>query len=151
MELFLAQFSFDLEIIIMLILALSLGGILGFEREYSGKAAGIRTYGLVALGAAIFTYLSREGFTAAEGGFVDPTRIAAQVVVGIGFLGAGLIIFRESHLEGLTTAAGLWLVAAIGMAVGAGIYGLAISATVIGFVTLTILGKFDVEKFKKHS
>ncbi len=151
MESIIAQFNFELDVVIMLLLALSLGGILGFERQYAGKAAGIRTYGLVTLGAAIFTYLSREGFTPSGGEVVDPSRIAAQVVMGIGFLGAGLIIFRQSHLEGLTTAAGLWLVAAIGMSVGAGMYGLAVSATVIGFITLTILKRFDVEKLKKHS
>lgn len=88
MELIIDQFtSVDLDAVVRLTLALVLGAIVGFERETAGKSAGVRTYGLVALGAALFTYLSLVGFPAAEGNIVDPARIAAQVVVGIGFFG----------------------------------------------------------------
>ena len=93
-----------------IVLAIVLGGILGWQREVRGKAAGARTYALVTAGAALFTILSAYGF---EGSQVDTSRVASQIVIGIGFLGAGTIMQRERHIEGLTTAAGLWMSAAV--------------------------------------
>lgn len=133
-----------LRIIAQITLAAVLGMLIGAERESKGKAAGLRTYMLVALGSALFTILSSNVGAGASGSVVDPTRIAAQVVVGIGFIGAGLIIFREDRLEGLTTAAGLWVTAAIGMAVGFGFYTAAIFSTIVvlfAFWVLTLLDK----------
>lgn len=157
MELIIEQFtSVDLDAIVRLSLALVLGAIVGFERETAGKAAGVRTYGLVALGASLFSYISIVGFPAPappDGvtsiGIADPARIAAQVVVGIGFLGAGLIIFREDRVHGLTTAAGLWVVAGIGMSTGAGLHGLAIVATILGVVAFRFMHIFDIDKSNK--
>jgi putative Mg2+ transporter-C (MgtC) family protein len=112
-------------------MAALLSGAVGFEREAAQKAAGLRTHILVGLGAALFGFLSLEGFRAP-----DPSRIAAQVVTGIGFLGAGAI-FREGRLvRGLTTAAGLWTVAAIGLAAGAAMYAVAVAATVVTLIVL---------------
>jgi putative Mg2+ transporter-C (MgtC) family protein len=112
-------------------MAALLSGAVGFEREAAQKAAGLRTHILVGLGAALFGLLSIEGFQAP-----DPSRIAAQVVTGIGFLGAGAI-FREGRLvRGLTTAAGLWTVAAIGLAAGAAMYAVAVAATVVTLIVL---------------
>lgn len=112
-------------------MAALLSGAVGFEREAAQKAAGLRTHILVGLGAALFGLLSLEGFQAP-----DPSRIAAQVVTGIGFLGAGAI-FREGRLvRGLTTAAGLWTVAAIGLAAGAAMYPVAVAATVVTLIVL---------------
>ena len=122
------------EIMVKILLALILGLIVGFERWYKGKAAGIRTYALVSMGSALFTVLSVHGFVQSFG--TDPSRIAAQVVVGVGFIGAGLIFFRDGGVRGLTTAAGIWASSAIGMAVGVGFYSVAIYTV---FLTLLIL------------
>lgn len=132
----------NMEPVIQLLLATVLGGTIGFQREIAKKAAGIRTYAFVAIGSCLFTILSRSGF---HGTVVDPTRIAAQVVVGIGFLGAGLIFVRQAHVEGLTTAAGLWVVAAIGMSVAVSQYTLAITTTVVSLLLLTVGRKLHVE------
>ncbi len=117
--------------VIRLILAAALSGLIGFEREAHQKAAGLRTHMLVGLGAALFALLSIDGF-----GAEDRSRIAAQVVTGVGFLGAGAIFRQGASVRGLTTAAGLWAVAAIGLAAGAGELMAAVSATVIGLVVL---------------
>jgi len=132
-----------------LILAAFLGGLVGLEREYKRKEAGLRTYSLVSLGSALFTIISLQmvnSYLDRSGTSFDPSRIVGQIVLGIGFLGAGLIIFRGSHIEGLTTAAGLWVIAAIGVAVGAGLYSLAFFTSVL---SLTILAGFRLieEKF----
>jgi putative Mg2+ transporter-C (MgtC) family protein len=117
-------------------MAALLSGAVGFEREAAQKAAGLRTHILVGLGAALFGILSIEGFQAEQVEQLDPSRIAAQVVTGIGFLGAGAI-FREGRLvRGLTTAAGLWTVAAIGLAAGAGMFAVAVAATVVTLIVL---------------
>lgn len=113
------------------LLALGLGAVIGWQRQAIGKAAGARTYALVSAGSALFTILSLHGFLGS-----DVSRVAGQVIVGIGFLGAGLILHRESEVHGLTTAAGLWVSAAIGMAVGTGFYLLAI---VGAFIMLAVL------------
>ena len=120
------------------LIAAALGVILGLERQFSNKDAGLRTYALVASGSALFTVLSIEGFDAA-----DTSRVAAQIVTGIGFLGAGLIFRRGVNVQGLTTAAGLWSVAAIGMAAGTGLWGLAIVVTVIVLFVLKVSDHFS--------
>lgn len=132
-------------------IALILGGILGFQREYTKKPAGLRTYMLVSMGAALFTIISKTGFNEfLDATFrYDPSRIASNIVVGIGFLGAGVIIFQGRKVQGLTTAAGLWLAGAIGMAVGVGNVGLASFATFLGFIVLEFIGKIEIERFKK--
>jgi len=136
----------ELEIVARLGLALVLCGAIGLEREIRGQVAGLRTHILVGMGAALFTLISAYGFSAfvrpnEAGGFVttvDPTRIAAQIVTGIGFLGAGAIIRQGFTVRGLTTAAALWIVAAVGMAAGAGYYFAAIVTT--AGVLLALIG-----------
>ena len=131
-------------------IAAGLGGAVGFERELREREAGLRTHLVVCVGSALFTLVSAYGFHdfLVNGGSVvraDPTRIAAQIVSGIGFLGAGAIIRQGLSVRGLTTAATLWLVAAIGMACGAGYYDAAIIATGIALVTL---GPLRIVAFK---
>ncbi|MHC4115795.1 MAG: MgtC/SapB family protein [Planctomycetota bacterium] len=120
-----------------IILAVILGGIIGIEREISGKSAGLRTNVLICLGAAAFTIISRQ-MTGGEGDSF--TRIAAGVVTGVGFLGAGAIIQDRGGVHGLTTAATIWLVAGIGMACGARLYGLAVLTVLIAMIVLVGLG-----------
>jgi len=138
---------FDVEIIIQLVLAAAVGLILGIEREYAGKPAGTRTYALVTLGATVFTIISKFGFEDAATLNFDPSRVAAQIVTGIGFLGAGVIIFRGVKVEGLTTAAGLWVAAAIGMAIGASMYSVALTAAIIAFIIMVLLKKLGIESW----
>lgn len=128
--------------VLPLLVATILGGLLGLQREVEHKAAGIRTYALVALGSCLFTMISRLAYSGAA---FDPSRIASQIVVGVGFLGAGLIFVRGGHVEGLTTAAGLWVTAGIGMAVGVGFYILAVVTTVVVLILLTLV-KLQVEE-----
>ena len=135
----------DSEIIFQLVLAATIGFILGIEREVIGKPAGMRTYALVTLGATAFTIISKHGFGDVAGESFDPSRIAAQIVTGIGFLGAGIIIFKGVKVEGLTTASGLWVSAAIGMAIGAGMYSLAIVTAIIAFIVMVVMRRFDIE------
>ena len=135
--------------ILSLLLAVVLGALIGMERELSAKAAGLRTNVLICLGAAIFTIISTE----LAGGVGSPARIAAQIVTGVGFLGAGAIIQDRGGVFGLTTAATIWLVASIGMACGAQYYLIAIIAT--AFTLAVLFGLTPVEiaikKFaKKH-
>jgi putative Mg2+ transporter-C (MgtC) family protein len=129
------------DILIRLAIAAALTGVIGLERELRERAAGLRTHMLVGVGAALFTIVSAYGwgefeFSNASGVVFDPTRIAAQIVTGIGFLGAGAIIRQGLVVRGLTTAATLWIVAAIGMAAGAGFYSAALIATGIVLVGL---------------
>lgn len=129
-----------------------MGGFVGIEREYKGKEAGFRTYTLVSLGAALFTITSVESFIpflGATGIDVDPSRIVGQIVLGIGFLGAGLIIFRQSHIEGLTTAAGLWVTAGIGTAIGFHLYFPAIFVSFFTILILAGLGIIEEKLFGK--
>lgn len=125
-----------LDISLKLFIALLLGGIIGIEREFRSKDAGFRTHFLVALGSALFCIVSQYGF-----GFdlKDSSRVAAQVVSGIGFLGAGTIIFQKNVVRGLTTAAGLWVTAAIGLTCGTGMYIVALIATAMVLFGLEIL------------
>lgn len=117
------------------LLAFILGGVIGYERETTQRPAGLRTHMLVAAGAAVFTIVSIYAFIG-QGTVRDPGRVAAQIVTGVGFLGAGTIWRTSSTVRGLTTAASVWLVAAVGMLAGTGLYLLAVFTTVCGFVTL---------------
>jgi putative Mg2+ transporter-C (MgtC) family protein len=130
-----------LEILLRVVLAAGLGGAIGLERELREREAGLRTHMLVSVGAALFTLVSAFAwtdwqFSNASGVVFDPTRIAAQIVTGIGFLGAGAIIRQGLSIRGLTTAATLWVVAAIGMATGAGFYTAAVITTVLVLFSL---------------
>jgi putative Mg2+ transporter-C (MgtC) family protein len=127
------------HVLLRLVVAAVLGGSIGLERELRERGAGLRTHLVVCVGAALFTLVSAYGFEdffRATGTRIDPTRIAAQIVSGIGFLGAGAIIRQGLSVRGLTTAATLWLVAAIGMASGAGYYDAAVIATAGALLTL---------------
>ena len=115
-----------------LLIAGLLGGLIGFEREFRAKEAGLRTHFLVALGSALFMLISQYAFT----GRFDAARVAAQVVSGIGFIGAGVIIFQKNAVRGVTTAAGLWVAAAIGLACGSGMYIVAVAATLLAIICL---------------
>lgn len=143
-----------------LLLAAVLGGLIGFEREVSGKPAGLRTNLLICVGATLLMELSigvaeLSGPVVGPGGAVfrsDPARIAAQIVSGIGFIGAGTILHARGGVTGLTTAATIWVVAAIGMAVGAGAYVQAVGTTVLVFASLGILGRLeDVVKVRRST
>lgn len=133
-----------LDLLSHLAVAAVLGGLVGWEREASGKPAGLRTNILICVGAALLTDLSLQlGARFGSSVPADPTRIAAQVVSGIGFLGAGTIIQARGAVHGLTTAATLWVVAAIGMAVGADSYAEAVGATALVLAILLPLGRFE--------
>jgi putative Mg2+ transporter-C (MgtC) family protein len=127
----------DLELIQRLLTAALLGSILGFERELRHKSAGLRTNILIAIGSALFTLMSYE--IAAETAGADPGRLAAQIVTGIGFLGAGAIMRTNAGVQGLTTAATVWVNAAVGVAAGGGEYHLAYIATAVTVAVLLVL------------
>lgn len=144
----------ELEFLLRIFCAAILGGIIGLEREYRAKEAGFRTHFLVALGSALFMIVSAYGFSDAMNNELqrwDVSRVAAQVVSGIGFIGAGTIIFRkaENIVSGLTTAAGLWVTAAMGLACGGGMYVLAIGSTIMVLLGLEAFNYF-LHKFDKH-
>lgn len=119
-----------------LLAAMAMGGLIGLERELRAKDAGLRTHFLVALGSALFTLVSQYGFGA---DLKDSSRVAAQVVSGIGFLGAGTIIFQKNVVHGLTTAAGLWVTAAIGLSCGTGMFAVAGATTVLVLLGLEVV------------
>jgi len=125
-----------LEALARIVVAAGLGGVVGLERELAERDAGLRTHMLVGVGSALFTLVGAYGFSDFPARSVDPTRIAAQVVTGIGFLGAGIIFRQGFTVRGLTTAASLWLVAAIGMAAGAGFWKGAVIAVTVALVSL---------------
>lgn len=135
-----------LDFLLRLFVAGAMGAIIGLEREYRAKEAGYRTHFLVAEGSALMMLVSQYGFMAvldgAENLHLDPSRIAAQVISGIGFIGAGTIILQKQMVRGLTTAAGIWVTAGIGLAIGAGMYMLGISATLLTLVGLEALSFF---------
>ncbi|HVM35612.1 MAG TPA: MgtC/SapB family protein [Actinomycetota bacterium] len=143
------------ELAARVLLAAAFGGAIGLEREFSDQPAGFRTHILVSLGAALFTMVGAYGvasFEDVEGVRFDPTRIAAQVVTGIGFLGAGAIIQRGVSVRGLTTAAALWVTAAIGTAVGLGYLSGATMTTVVTLISLVLLRQFErrlMHRFKR--
>ena len=136
------------ELLLRILLGTLLGAVIGFERDLHGRPAGLRTHTIVALASATFMVVSTrflyfQHYTPADLVAVDPSRIASAVVSGIGFLGAGAILRTGITIRGLTTAAGLWLVAAIGMAAGGGMYVEAVFATVVGLGALTLLRRFE--------
>ena len=131
--------STDIDLVIRLGSAIVLGGLIGFERELHGKVAGFRTHSLVALGSALIMLVSIHIFEVYQGKVgIDPSRIAAQVVSGVGFLGAGTIIRSSAGIKGLTTAAGLWTASGIGLACGLGYFRAAFIATAITLVVLVV-------------
>src|SRR5215213_3393253 len=125
----------DIEMTLRILMAFILGALLGWERERAGRPAGLRTFMMVTAGSAAYTVVSIWGFSG-EGTVRDPGRVAAQVVSGIGFLGAGTIFRTPSTVRGLTTAASIWLVAGIGLLIGTGMYTLATFTTGCGYVAL---------------
>lgn len=133
-------FSDQISILFRILLALFLGFLIGAERELVNKEAGTKTYSLVSVGATLFTILSLDPL------FPDNSRMIAQIIVGIGFIGAGLIIFHENKVHGLTTAAGLWVIAAVGVAVGMRYYFTAIVGTLVMFIILYVFRKIKVEE-----
>jgi putative Mg2+ transporter-C (MgtC) family protein len=146
------------EGLIRLAIAAAIGGVIGFERETLDKSAGIRTHMLVCVGAALFMVCSlllvEEFKDSSLVSRVDPTRIASTIVTGIGFLGAGIIFRNEEGVRGLTTAAGLWVVAAIGMAVGSGFYITAVGSGVLTLVILVVMRRMqqrlDLKNNERH-
>ena len=146
--------SLRLGVLVKLLLATVLGGAIGLEREFAGKSAGLRTNILICVGAALFTQLSmdiaRVGFTPDGRPYGDTTRIAAQIVSGIGFLGAGAILRGSGSIIGLTTAATIWLVAAVGVAVGSGAYVDAVGATVLIILVLAGLRPLEARVARKR-
>lgn len=151
--------TYNIDLFLRILAAIGLGFLLGFEREITNKCAGLRTHILVCLGACVFTILSIYGFPAMiyedipnyrPTGIRDTARVAAQVVTGIGFIGAGTVLRNGPTVFGLTTAATLFVAAAIGMACGAGMYGVAISATVISVAVLTLIRVFEHRVLNKN-
>ena len=128
--------TIDWVLIFRLFAAGLMGGLIGLEREFRAKEAGVRTHCIVALGSALFMIISQFAF---EGRQHDAARVAAQVVSGIGFIGAGVIIFQKNAVRGITTAAGLWVAAAIGLACGGGMYSVAIAATLLTVLVLEMM------------
>ena len=136
------------EYLLRVLMAIGLGFAIGVERQIRLKVAGVRTHAVVAAGACIFMLISKYGF--GDSNSFDASRIASQVVSGIGFIGAGMILYRQQSVHGLTSAAGIWLTAAIGMAAGAGMYWIALGATVI-IILVQLLFHIPLSIFKeKH-
>ena len=132
-----------LEYIFKFVLSTFLGGIIGLERELKSKPAGFRTNILICLGSTLYTILSSELSKLIPGLPLDPSRIPGQIVVGIGFIGAGTIIQARGSITGLTTAATIWVVAAIGLAVGAGFYEVAVIFSILVLTVLAVLGRIE--------
>ncbi len=146
MELF---FASHYEIFVRLSIAMLCGMIIGAERILAHKTAGMRTYALVSMGSALLVIISQmAGQLFVKDGSFDPIRMASQVVVGVGFLGAGLIVLRDKEVTGLTTASGLWVCAAIGMSAGFGFYGIAFISTLLTLFIFVVLW-FIEQRFKK--
>jgi putative Mg2+ transporter-C (MgtC) family protein len=132
-----------LTITLRLLASVILGGIIGLEREWGKKPAGLRTHMLVSVGCTIFMLVSAYSPQLLGGRMTDPTRIAAQIVTGVGFLGAGSIIQARGAVYGLTTAASVWTVAGIGMAVGAGFYSVAVVGTLLAWAILGVVDRWE--------
>jgi putative Mg2+ transporter-C (MgtC) family protein len=147
------QMPLDADLVLRLLIAAVLGSIVGFDRERLVWAAGLRTHMLVCVGACLFMIVSAFGFAdilSTPHVILDPSRIAAQVVSGIGFLGAGSILLRGEVVRGLTTAASLWSVAAIGLAVGGGLYIEAVAATALIMIILAGIKPFEERLQQRH-
>jgi putative Mg2+ transporter-C (MgtC) family protein len=131
------MFVFTPEDLIKILVAVLIGGVIGFERELHSKAAGLRTITLITVGAAMFTILSIK--------FTDPAtaRVASNIVTGVGFLGAGAILFAEGKVKGLTTASSIWVAAALGMAVGLGEYILGVATALVVVIVLDLFTRLD--------
>jgi len=141
MQTFFAQYG---DLIIKLLLALILGSFIGLERTMAGKQAGMRTYALVTMGSCLFVLVgeSLRPLYSGYAGF-NPIFMASQIIVGIGFIGAGLIIFQGQNVHGLTTAAGLWVSAGLGMAVGFGLFVLSLIAALLTLVIFSVLWRIE--------
>lgn len=140
----------ETELILRLLLAAGLGGVIGLEREWAHKVAGLRTHALVAIGAALLSIVSLYGFEDfARGSSFDPSRLISNIIVGIGFIGGGAILRHGPRIVGTTTASTLWLVAAIGIAVGIGFTEAALAAAAIGYLILTVLWKIEKKWINK--
>lgn len=140
----------QIQIVLQLFLATILGGLVGVEREYQKRAAGLRTHSLVCLGSALFTVISLESFyqwTNVTGISFDPSRVISGIVLGVGFIGAGLIMHRGFKIEGLTTAAGIWVVSAIGVAVGLKLYLVAVFTAFLALGVLSVLRLLEEKVF----
>jgi len=135
----------DIELAIRILLAVILGGLIGSEREAHDRPAGLRTHILVCVGSTLFTIIS-VSFT---GQYIDASRVAAGIVTGIGFLAAGAIFRAEKHVQGLTTAADIWVIAAIGIAIGIGYYSAALMSALVVFIVLVAGRKFKEKMGKK--
>lgn len=134
------------HILLRLLLSMLLGGLVGLERERSNHAAGLRTHILVCMGSTLIIMLSIYGFSEFVHEVnirIDPARLASAVITGIGFLGAGTILFTGKSITGLTTAASVWVIAAVGLAVGAGFYFASVAATVLILLTLVVFNKLE--------
>jgi len=143
---------FQIEPFFQLFLAAFLGALIGFEREYKKKEAGLRTFSLVALGTCFFTVTAVYFSSSAQFDAliqIDPTRVIQAVAIGIGFLGSGLIIQRKAQIEGLTTAAALWATAAIGIGIGLGLYMLSIVGVVLVVIILVAFKALEKKFFHK--
>ncbi|MGL4847592.1 MAG: MgtC/SapB family protein [Clostridium sp.] len=140
------------DFVIRLIIAAILGGVVGYERESHSKQAGIKTHILVCIGAALIMIVSQYGFFAVlgENVRVDPSRIAAQVVSGIGFLGGGIILKDSGNIRGLSTAAGIWCVAGIGLAIGCGLYLISVCTTILILIVFEVLTRLSKNFYNKQ-
>lgn len=142
-----------LEYFLRIVIAALLAGAIGLERELRLKEAGLKTHFLVGIGSALIMIVSKYGFydiLGTKGIALDPSRIAAQVISGISFLGAGTIIFEKHYIKGLTTAAGIWATAGIGIAVGAGMYDVGIFSTVLVLIGLEVLNRLLKNRLYKY-
>lgn len=139
------------DVLIRFAAALICGGLIGWEREYRGKPAGLRTSILVCFGAVIYVMSINIMFEIMHLNALDPSRMASQIVTGVGFLGAGAIMRSPLHVTGLTTAATIWVVAAIGVVIGFGFPLMAFTLTVLVLVTLIIVGKLELKYIKENS
>jgi len=143
----------NFEVVFQLFLAVLLGGVIGLEREVKRKGAGLQTYSLVCLGACLFTIMGiglLDSLIEEKGIIIDPLRLVQAVAIGIGFIGAGTIIQRGSFVEGLTTAAGLWVVSAIGVVIGARFYLVAILSAFLSLVILVGFGFLEGKFFSSE-
>lgn len=138
----------EFKIILQLFLTILLCGLIGFEREIKKRGAGLQTYSLVGLGSAFFAILTFRLLDQSAGA-VDPTRLIQAVATGIGFIGAGVVFRGERHIEGLTTAAGLWVVSAIGIAVAMELYIEAVASTMLTLFVLVVFGFLERKIFDK--
>lgn len=143
-----SYFDYHTETIVKLLASVILGSLIGVERARSGKTAGIRTHALVSMGATLFVVISLEvtekyiGIT-----MFDPLRVASHIIVGVGFIGGGMIFTQDAKVTGLTTAAGLWVAAGIGMAIGFGLYTVSIVVTILTLVIFVLL-RYVESKFR---